>query len=237
MLPDTMSLLYAACGALCGGLFVPLFNRLPARWLCDFGENPTEDPSKPRMPLKALFITVPLLTALFFFLAKGQGGGIRTGALCAAAFLAALCAAADLKGRIVPVELCILIALASLLHLAPYSFMSFMYSLLGSVLLGGSFLLIGILGSAVYKKEAMGFGDVYFAAALGLYFEHVYALSAFLLTLVLAGGYLILLLLIRRFDRHMVLPLAPFIGGAFTLYFCLETQIRQFFAWYLSLLN
>ena len=42
--------------------------------------------------------------------------------------------------------------------------------LLGMIAGGGIFLLITLIGSLIAGKEAMGFGDVKFMGALGLYF-------------------------------------------------------------------
>ena len=52
--------------------------------------------------------------------------------------------------------------------------------LLGMLVGGGIFLAITLIGSLIYGKEALGFGDVNLMGALGLYFgvSNILAISA-----------------------------------------------------------
>ena len=83
--------------------------------------------------------------------------------------------------------------------------------LLGMLAGGGIFLLITLIGGAIYGKEAMGFGDVKLMGALGLYFGFS---NIILITLVsfLIGAILSVLLLatkIKKMDEYI--PFGPFI--------------------------
>lgn len=83
--------------------------------------------------------------------------------------------------------------------------------LLGMVAGGGIFLLITLIGGAIYGKEAMGFGDVKLMGALGLYFGFS---NIIMITLVsfLIGAVLSIVLLatkIKKMDEYI--PFGPFI--------------------------
>ena len=86
--------------------------------------------------------------------------------------------------------------------------------LLGMLVGGGIFLIITLIGGALYGKETMGFGDVKLVAALGLYFGLsnivVITLVSFLVGAILS----IILLIIRIKKSSEYVPFGPFIAIA-----------------------
>lgn len=83
--------------------------------------------------------------------------------------------------------------------------------LLGMIAGGGIFLLITLIGGAIYGKEAMGFGDVKLMGALGLYFGLSNIIVITLLSF-LIGAILSIILLatkIKKMDEYI--PFGPFI--------------------------
>lgn len=98
---------------------------------------------------------------------------------------------------------------------------------LGMLVGGGIFLLITLIGGAIYGKEAMGFGDVKLMAALGLYFGLSNIVAVTLLSFLLAAGISIILLAtkIRKVDEYI--PFGPFIViGTFICMFVPFETIR-----------
>jgi len=83
--------------------------------------------------------------------------------------------------------------------------------LLGMVAGGGIFLLITLIGGALYGKEAMGLGDVKLMGALGLYFGLsniiIIALVSFLIGAILS--IFLLVSKIKKTDEYI--PFGPFI--------------------------
>lgn len=82
---------------------------------------------------------------------------------------------------------------------------------LGLLVGGGIFLLITLIGGAIYGKEAMGFGDVKLMAALGLFFGLSNIIIITLLSF-LIGAILSIVLLatkIKKSDEYI--PFGPFI--------------------------
>ena len=87
---------------------------------------------------------------------------------------------------------------------------------LGSLVGGGIFLAITLLGGLIYGKEAMGLGDVKLMGALGLYFGLTNIIIVSLVSF-LTGAILSILLLITKIKKtDEYIPFGPFIViGAF----------------------
>lgn len=84
-------------------------------------------------------------------------------------------------------------------------------ALLGMLAGGGIFLLITLLGSAVYGKEAMGLGDVKLMGALGLYFGLANIVAISLMSF-LIGAILSVFLLVSKIKKaDEYIPFGPFI--------------------------
>lgn len=98
---------------------------------------------------------------------------------------------------------------------------------LGMLAGGGIFLLVTLIGGAIYGKEAMGFGDVKLMGALGLYFGLSNIVAVTLLSFLLAAVISIFLLAtkIKKMDEYI--PFGPFIVmGAFICIFVPFETIR-----------
>ena len=76
---------------------------------------------------------------------------------------------------------------------------------------GGVFLIITLIGGIVAGKEAMGFGDVKFMGALGLYFGLVNIITITLMSFLFAAIISIFLLISRIKKKSEYIPFGPFI--------------------------
>lgn len=83
--------------------------------------------------------------------------------------------------------------------------------LLGMLVGGGIFLAITLIGRLIYSKEAMGFGDVKFMAALGLYFGLTNIILISIMSFLLGSIMAIILIVckIKKSNEHI--PFVPFI--------------------------
>ena len=83
--------------------------------------------------------------------------------------------------------------------------------ILGMLAGGGIFLIITLVGGAIYGKEAMGFGDVKLMGALGLYFGLSNIIAVTLISFLIGAILSVLLLItkIRKMDEYI--PFGPFI--------------------------
>lgn len=98
-------------------------------------------------------------------------------------------------------------------------YISFVDSALGVVVGGGIILIIGLAGSVIFKKEAMGGGDVKLAAMIGAFLGWRYIIISLFLGFFLGALAGILLILSKIKSREDAIPFGPFIvlGSFITL--------------------
>ena len=120
----------------------------------------------------------------------------------------------DYKLQIIPNRLNLTIFETGLI----FTFIEGMYNqslaidnLLGGLVGAGIFLVITLLGGLIAGKEAMGFGDVKFMGALGLFFGWMNIIAISVIAFLLAAIISIILLVtkIRKTDEYI--PFGPFI--------------------------
>jgi len=101
--------------------------------------------------------------------------------------------------------------------LVPY--ISFINSALGVVVGGGIILITGLAGSVIFKKEAMGGGDVKLAAMIGAFLGWRYIVISLFLGFFLGALAGIILIITKIKSREDVVPFGPFIvlGSFITL--------------------
>lgn len=99
------------------------------------------------------------------------------------------------------------------------SHISYMNSALGVLVGGGIILIIGLAGSIIFKKEAMGGGDVKLAAMIGAFLGWRYIMISLFLGFFLGALAGILLILSKIKSREDAIPFGPFIvlGSFITL--------------------
>ena len=98
-------------------------------------------------------------------------------------------------------------------------YISFINSALGILVGGGIILIIGLAGSAIFKKEAMGGGDVKLAAMVGAFLGWKYIIISLFLGFFIGALAGILLILSKIKSREDDIPFGPFIvlGSFITL--------------------
>ncbi len=87
----------------------------------------------------------------------------------------------------------------------------FIDSMLGMLVGGGIFLLITLIGGAIAGKEAMGFGDVKFMGALGLFFGWLNLIMISVMAFLFAAIVGIVILIARKRKIGEYIPFGPFI--------------------------
>ena len=110
-------------------------------------------------------------------------------------------------------------------------YISFINSALGVLVGGGIILIIGLAGSVIFKKEAMGGGDVKLAAMIGAFLGWRYIIISLFLGFFLGALAGILLIMAKIKSREDAVPFGPFIVlGSFITLFWGEKII----SWYLG---
>lgn len=90
-------------------------------------------------------------------------------------------------------------------------------SITGAILGSGMIYLTGVIGKLVFRKEAMGFGDVKLMAGLGAFLGWQSILLVFLIGCI-AGSLIGVISLLRTKDHYI--PFGPFLSlGAFIMFF------------------
>jgi leader peptidase (prepilin peptidase)/N-methyltransferase len=110
-------------------------------------------------------------------------------------------------------------------------YISFINSALGVFVGGGIILVIGLAGSVIFKKEAMGGGDVKLAAMIGAFLGWRYIAISLFLGFFLGALAGIVLILSKIKSREDVVPFGPFIvlGSMITLLWG-----EQIISWYIG---
>jgi len=105
---------------------------------------------------------------------------------------------------------------------------------IGAFVLGGIFWGIRSLGTVVFKKEAMGFGDVKFAALLGWTLGWQVGIVAAFLSFLAASALLIFLIPLKRVSFGQQVPFGPFIAVGTWLALIWGIEIID---WYIGLMT
>ena len=110
-------------------------------------------------------------------------------------------------------------------------YISFINSVLGVLVGGGIILIIGLVGSVIFKKEAMGGGDVKLAAMIGAFLGWRYIIISLFLGFFLGALGGIFLVLSKIKNREDMVPFGPFIAlGSFITILCGE----KILSWYVG---
>ena len=204
---------------------VYVFNRMPAKWLCEYGETPSEeltDKSRKRLsdyPYKIIFAIAFILTGIYF-----MSKDIAFGA--AALFemwLLLVIAISDKKYMIIPDQFVIFLALFAF-PMSAYRF-GIRDMIAGAMVGGGIFLLAGIMGRLVTRRDSLGAGDIKLMTALGLSFGFAGTVFVTALTSVMSAFVFACGILLKKTDRHDEKPLAPFVAAASYIYLFIKISM------------
>jgi leader peptidase (prepilin peptidase) / N-methyltransferase len=236
-------LVCAAAGLAAGRLGVFVFNAVPARWLCDYGETPGPEILSRRLSPKThgrvLGAGFAAVFLLFHFQYPASSPSFYL--LCLAAFPLALAALADLKYRIIPDQCLPAVAVPAAANLAcglvfgGTFYKTAVSPFLGALCGGTLWVLLGLLGRLLYRRESVGFGDIKLFAVLGFLCGFPEVISVFILTILLAGVHFSILLLAKKVGPEQALPMGPYICAACLAALAFRSQIAAGARWYLSL--
>lgn len=205
-------------GTLAGCAAIYIFNKMPAAWLCDYGEKPSQELLDPQIqrvkgfPWRWIYAAgfACLLIRLSFFDVQFAAAGLFA---CWALLIVGL---ADLKYMIIPDQFVIMLALSAF-GFVPYH-QSVWQPVLGALLGGGVMLLVALLGGAAFKKEVMGFGDVKLFASLGLALGVKGTLIVLIGASICSGAAAAIGLASGRYKKDDAKPLGPYICAWGALY-------------------
>jgi prepilin signal peptidase PulO-like enzyme (type II secretory pathway) len=236
-------------GVLAGFGVVYVYNRMPARWLCDYDEEPDERHLPPRVakqPWGVLFsATMALATFKVATLVSWQYAAAMLPALCALLLISL----ADRKYRIIPDQFVIVLAVTGIgfaaigRKFAPFTSnepdvaavmarLGFLSPIFGLLMGGGAFLAVSLIGKIVTKQEVMGFGDVKLMAVCGLISGADGVLLIMVMTALSSAMTFVFLMSRGKLKRTDDEPLGPFIAGATAVYLIFSEELSWLSTYY-----
>lgn len=235
------ALIFAVLGLVCGLLTGPVMDRMPAKWFCDYDETPDERHRPPRLSVKQRIVCTVILAAVFAVLEVRCGVGIKSIALCLFCLTMMMVAMSDLKFCIIPDEFiiagCVLSVTAAMPHImtAP-GFLNKLSPVFGAAIGAGIILGINLLGRLLYKKDALGMGDLKLMVVCGIACGAGGTLIALAIGIIAAALFFAVGMAVKRIKQGDYLPLGPFLvfGTVFTL--CFRPLVDSLIVWYLSLI-
>lgn len=230
-------------GAALGGSLPWWFDRAPDEWLTEYGEEPpAEVVERPRIERRWIVPLAAALAVVGYVLGTLMSAPEALLTLVGATILFAVIAS-DLLYTIVPDQavLALMGVGAAVAVLRGWSADAVLPTL-GSVLLGGlvgaaALAAVALIGSRVAGRDAMGFGDVKLAAAMGVVLGFPQIVTALVIAVLGAGVWFGALMLARRLERGDAAPFGPFLASATLITLLAAGLIRTFIDWYVSLLG
>lgn len=210
-----------AMGLAAGISAVYVFNRIPAKWLCDYDEKPSTEMWGERIKKRPWAVVFALVFTACALKLMEQGLLFALPGVLAI-WLLLLIGIADRKYMIIPDELVIALS-AVALGFIPYH--PFMLMLLGAAIGGGSILLMGIAGRLIFRKDAMGFGDVKLFTAIGLITGMKGVVIVLLITIFSSAVVFAFGLMTGKVKSGDQQPLGPFIAAAASAYLLFQTEL------------
>lgn len=206
-------------GVILGNSAVYVFNKIPGKWLVDYGKEPDAEllnPTRQRIrstPWKYCFSCLFVMAAIKLGLENPIYGVI---ALITCWLLLEM-AIADLKYMIVPDQFIALMMIAGI-GFVPHHTNGPMAGIWGACIGFGVMLIIGILGKIIYKTETLGGGDIKLFTALGLCLGSEGILIVFVLSTFITALHLAYLTAKKQVKAREKRPLVPYIAVSSTIY-------------------
>ena len=208
-------LVIVLAAVLMGNGAVYLFNHMPSGWFLDYGEEKKEEAYTQRVkstPWKYCFSM--LFVAIGLYLVRDDW--VYAMAVMVISWILLEFAMSDIKYRIVPDQLLIMLAVSAVGVIQYHQ--GALDMLYGALLGFGIMGMTALLGKAMYRREAVGGGDIKLFAALGLVLGVKGALIVFMLSALLSGAHMVLLLARKKIKRKDTIPMVPYISAAAGIY-------------------
>ncbi len=205
-------------GIFLGCSLVYAFNHMPARWLCDYGQEPSEkvlSPHRQRLP-GSPWKWVFSATFIAFAIYTGVNHWVYGIAALAAVWFLFQIIIGDFLYRIIADEMVIGLTVTAFGFIPFHSGIKEM--IFGALLGGGLLLFLAMLGKWVVRNDVMGFGDVKLGMSMGFILGLRGTLVVLPVGLVLGGVVGAVLLLSKRRKGKDEIALGPYLGIPAILY-------------------
>ena len=236
-----MNILFSLLGIGCAWLMILILNKMPAKCFCDYDETPDERHNPPRAGKRALILSVLVLASVFPTLLSRFDLSLKTIMICLSCTVLVMIVLSDICYCIIPDELicagCVFATIGVFPEiLSGADWATRLSPVLGAAIGAGIIFLINCLGRLLYKKDALGMGDLKLMIVCGILCGTVGTVISMLIGIFAAGFWFAAAIALKRVRSEEYMPLGPFLvfGTIFTL--CFRPMIDSFLAWYLSLI-
>lgn len=213
-----IAIAFGGMGALLGYFGVWFFNKMPAAWLTDYGQEPREELKDPYVqriktyPWKFVIVSFFVICGLYLGLRDWSWALGAMMALWALLFMAV----ADYKYMIVPDQF-VLVLMVSAIGFMP-SYTSWRMPLVGGLVAFGIMALMALLGKLIYKKFVIGGGDIKVFMAIGIITGWRGFAAIFILSTLISATNFAMLLAMKRIKKGDERPMIPYVFGATAIY-------------------
>lgn len=214
---------------------------MPAKCFCDYGEEPSQIHAPPRITRLQSIVSAVVLALCFTLLHLRFGISVQSVSLCLLLLPLLMILFSDRKYAIIPDELIIAGCIAATVSALPVVFSpgdiwQRLSPVLGAAIGGGVILVINLVGRLIYKKDALGMGDLKLMIVCGIACGSVGIVIAFLAGILSAAVFFALRIAAKKTKADEYLPLGPFLVFGTIFCLCCQPWIDQFVQWYISLL-
>lgn len=221
-------------GIILGNGAVYFFNKMPGKWLTDYGEEPSEELLHPTVQRVKSFPYKYIFSA--FFVCVGIYLGVKNPWIALPViftlWLLLEMSIADIKYRIVPDQLIMVLVLAGI-GFIPHHARGIMDGLVGAV--AGLILMLAILllSRVITKKWAVGGADIKLFTALGLSADSDGILTIFIISTFISAIHLAYRLIKKETSLGDSFPMVPYISIGAGIYFIFLHDMM--YGWVLNL--
>lgn len=236
-----MWMLYSLAGLMFTVLMAFILNKMPAKCFCDYNETPDERHNSPRAGKGSLILSGLVLAVVFPILVERFGLGLKSVSMCLLCVCMVMIVLSDIRFCIIPDELIIAGCILATIGVFPdiltgSDWAARLSPVLGAAVGAGVIFGINCLGRLVYKKDALGMGDLKLMAVCGIACGAVGIAIALLVGIFAAGVWFAVGIVLKRVSSEEYMPMGPFLifGTIFVL--CFRPAVDAFLAWYISLI-
>ncbi len=235
----------AVLGFVLGPLNCKILNRIPAEWLCDYDETPSEELlNGNRYKIKPIGIIMgAVLAAAYFSTTIVLGLSAEFIPIVFLYVFLLLISASDAKYTIIPDQFTVAVGVISLIFavidfMTARNFITSWYEpILGAVCGFAVLMILDLFSMLVFKKAGFGFGDVKLMAALGIMFGFKYILVLLVISSLVAAVHFLFLIFAGKAKKGIYFPMGPYICIAVALTLMLQSKIQPIFNMYKMLME
>jgi prepilin signal peptidase PulO-like enzyme (type II secretory pathway) len=202
-----------------GNGIVVLFNHLPYKWFLNDGEKPTPEIlgyEKQRLtstPWKWIFVSLFATTTIYMNITISFLYAVTVLIVMNLLLISTI---SDIKYGILPDQISIMIAVSSIGFFALHD--SWTEQLYGAITGFSLLMLLWIAGKLIYKRDAVGGGDIKIFSSLGLAMGIKGILMIFIISTFLSAIHFGFLLITKRAKLRDTRPMMPYIFMSFLIY-------------------